>query len=213
MANNLATMRNRLRQQLSDVDDETWDAGEKDDLLGWAMRRLNRRVVRPLDPRSATCTITLVSGTEFYSIDSDITHVYDVDWVGTSAAGSPEYGAITGWEVVGDLASGTAKLRVNEDYGYAGGTLYLNAAGRYDLSTNLIPDDYVTLVLAMARAEALERLITDRARFKQWQNTNQVQNISVNELSQMVQSSSRQADQEWALMKQWQMPVNARFNR
>ena len=210
MANNLATMRNRLRQQLSDVDDATWDAGEKDDLLGWAMRRLNRRVVRPLDPRAAAQTITLVSGTEFYSIDSSITHVYAVDWVDTN---SNEMGEITGWEVTGDLASGTAKLRINEQFGKAGGTLYLNAAGRYDLTTNLIPDDYVTLVLAMARAEALERLITDRARFKQWQNTNQVQNISVNELGQMVQSASRQADQEWALMKQWQMPVNARFSR
>ena len=210
MANDLATMRNRLRQQLSDVEDETWDAGEKDDLLGWAMRRLNRRVVRPLDPRAAGQTITLVSGTEFYDIDSAITHVYAVDWVDTN---SNEMGEVSGWEVTGDLAAGSAKLRVNEQFGKYGGTLYLNAAGRYDLTTNLIPDDYVTLVLAMARAEALERLITDRARFKQWQNTNQVQNISVNELGQMVASASRQAEQEWALMKQWQMPVNARFSR
>lgn len=211
MANDLATMRASLRQQLSDVEDETWDAGEKDDLLAWSMRRLNRRVVRPLDPRAAGQTITLVSGTEFYSIDSGITHVYAVDWV--LSDGSTEMGEVGGWEVVGDLAAGTAKLRVNDGMAKTGGTLYLNAAGRYDLTTNLIPDDYVTLVLAMARSEALRRLSSDRARFKQWQNTNQVQNISVNELLQMVQDADRQADQEWALMKQWQMPVNARFNR
>lgn len=210
MANDLATMRNRLRQQLSDVDDATWDAGEKDDLLGWAMRRLNRRVVRKLDPRSATCTITLVSGTFFYSLNAAITHVYAVDWVDSDG---DERGEVGGWEVVGDILAGSAKIRVNPQFTYAGGYLYINAAGRYDLTTNLIPDDYVTLILAMARSEALRRLITDRARFKQWQTTNQVQNISVNELAQMVQDADRQADQEWALMKQWQMPVNARFDR
>lgn len=210
MANNLATMRNRLRQQLSDVDDETWDAGEKDDLLGWAMRRLNRRVVRRLDPRSAACTITLVSGTYFYNIDSSITHVYAVDWVNTV---DEEMGEVSGWEITGDLLSGSAKIRVNPQFTKLGGSFYLNAGGRYDLTTNLIPDDHVTLVLAMARSEALRRLITDRARFKNWQNTNQVQNISVNELAQMVQDADRQADQEWALMKQWQMPVAGRMDR
>ena len=212
MANDLATMRASLRQQLSDVEDDTWDAGEKDDLLQWSMRRLNRRVVRPLDPRAAEQTITLVSGTEFYSIDSGITHIYAVDHV-LGDTNLTEMGEVGGWEIVGDLAAGTAKIRVNEGHAKMGGTLHLNAAGRYDLTTNLIPDDYVTLVLAMARAEALRRLSSDRARFKQWQNTNQVQNISVNELLQMVQDADRQADQEWALMKQWQMPVNARLNR
>ena len=63
MANDLETMRQRLRDALYDVDDVTWNAGEKDDILGMAVRRLTQRLPRPLDPTVSAQLITLVSGT------------------------------------------------------------------------------------------------------------------------------------------------------
>lgn len=210
MANDLATMRERLRQQLSDVDDDTWDAGEKDDLLYWALRRLNAKVPRPLDPTVSAQQITLVADTYYYALDSGVRNVekvllYDADgdYVTT----------ITAWVVVGDLLNGTAKIHISPQVvdSYATGAVHLYASGNYDLTTNLIPDDYVAAVLSRARAEALGRLVADRARFKQWQVSNQVQNISVNELLQMVNSAEQTASEEEAFIKRWQMPVTARL--
>lgn len=214
MANDLQTMRNRLRQQLADVDDSTWDAGEKDDLLEWAVRRLNQRLNRPLDPEDVAQQIPLVSGDYFYDIDAGVTHVNKVDMVDTSGN---EIGYIEGWEVVGDLVAGNGKLHVSPYLVEAGGTLRLYAYGRYTLplagapQTTAIPDDYVSYVLASARAEALRRLLADRARFKQWQVANQTQNVSVNEIIQMVNEADNQALSEWTAIKRWQMPVRARI--
>ena len=211
MANDLKTMRERLRQQLSDVEDDVWDAGEKDDLLKWAMRRLNYKTPRPLDPEDATQQITLVTTDYFYAIDASIISVEHIDIYDTEGDFASR---VTAWEIVGDLLTGAAKVHIAPQLveSWIGGTLYINGTGRYDLTTNLVPDDYVAALLAICRAEALDRLITDRAKFKQWQVQNQVQNISVNELIQMVNAAQRTAADEQALLKRWQMPVAARLD-
>jgi hypothetical protein len=202
-------MREALRQQLSDVNDDTWDAGEKENLLLWAMRRLNYKAPRPQNPESTGQVITLVADTYFYDINSDTRNVHKA--VLYDADGSL-VGRVTAWEVVGDLLLGTADIQVAPSIveTWVGGTLHLYSSANYDLATNVIPDDYVSALLAVARAEALRRLITDRARFKQWQVANQVQNISVNELIQMVNEADRNASEEELLLKQWQLPVTAR---
>ena len=215
MANDLETLRQRLRDQISDQEDETWSAGEKDDILQWSVRRLNQRLPRPLDPEAAACTITLVSADYFYAIDSSITHVNAVEWVDSS---SNEMGYLTtGWEVVGDLVTGGAKLHVSPQLVEQGGTLRIHGYGRFTLVTrsasqaSAIPDDYVSLVMAWARAECYRRLTADRVRFVQWQVANQVQNISVNELVQMVNDADRQAEDEALFLKRWQRPVLGRI--
>jgi hypothetical protein len=212
MTNDLKTMRERLRQQLSDVDDATWDAGEKDDLLAWGIRRLNNKVPRPLDPETSTYQVTLVADTYWYSIPAAMN---SIERVTIHDADGDEVGRITAWESTGDIISGTGKIHVAPSLveGYVGGTVWLYGTGRYDLVTSLLPDDYVAALLAIARAEALRRLITDRARFKQWQVANQVQNISVNELIQTVNEADRAAAEEVALLKRWQMPVTARLDQ
>jgi len=214
MTNALEDMRARIRTQLADVEDEVWDAGEKDDLLTWAVRRLNQRLNRPLDPDTSTQQIALVADTYFYAIDAGITHVNRIDLIDTN---SNEVGEVLGWEVTGDLVAGTAKLHVSPRIVDQLGTLRILGYGRYTLpamtaaQTSAIPDDYVTLVLALARGEALRRMMTDRAKFRQWQVHNQVENISINELVQMVNEADQQANDEWAAMKRWQVPVEARI--
>jgi hypothetical protein len=215
MTNTLEDMRARLRDQLADTEDETWNAGEKDDVLLWAVRKLNQRLNKPIDPEAAAASITLATGDYFYAIDSSITQLVRVDYIDSD---SSEQGPLTtGWEIVGDLIDGTAKLHVSPTIVEQGGTLRLIAYGRYTLTTqtaaqtNAVPDDYVTLVLALSRAEAYRRLVSNRARFEQWQVSNQVQNISVNELLQMVSEADRQAEDEWMSLKRWQKPVMGRI--
>ena len=210
-------MRARLRSQLYDVEDETWSAGEKDDVLLWSVRKLNKRLNRPLDPEATAQNITLVTDTYFYAIDSTITSVVRVDLYNSSgdALGPLE----AGWETVGDLVTGNGKLHLSPTTVEAtvGGSVRMTAYGRYELltqassQTSANPDDYITLVLSTARAEAYRRLVSDRARFRQWQTNNQVQNISVNELIQMVTDADRQAEDEWAYLKRWQKPVIGRI--
>lgn len=216
MATDLETLREELRDVLSDADDETWSAGEKDQLLTWAVRRLNQRNPRPLDPENATQQITLVSEDYYYAIDSSITHVNQVFYVDTNG---DEGGYLRpgSWEVVGDLMAGTAKLHVSPYIVEAGGTLRITGYGRYTLSSltasqaAAIPDDYIQLVLDMAGARAFRRMLSDRARFRQWQNANQTQNISINELIEMTNAMEQAAQTELAQLKRFQRPVPARI--
>ena len=119
-------MRERLRQQLSDVEDDVWDAGEKDDLLGWALRRLNYKNPRPLDIEAANQIITLVADDYYYSLDASIISVERVDLYD---ADSNSLGPITAWEVAGDLLSGTGKIHISPSIveGWVGGSVHLEA--------------------------------------------------------------------------------------
>ena len=220
MSNDLETMRQRLRDELFDVDDATWNAGEKDDALYSAVRRLAFRVPRPIDPDASTAVseITLVTSTYFYAVNANYVNVDRVFFIDSS---SNEIGYLTaGWEIVGDLEAGTGKIHISPRIVEKGGTLRLSGTGQYTLpvvtdtaatkATGIL-NIHVPLVLAWARETLWRRLLSDRARFRQWQNANQVQNISVNELVQMIQDASRQSDEEWSLLKRFQKPVIGRI--
>ena len=222
-------MRQRLRDQLSDQEDETWSAGEKDDTLQWSVRRLNQRLPRPVDPENEFISvIELDPTTYFYAVSAYYTHINAIEWLN---ANGDEMGYLqTGWEVVGDLVTGFAKLHISPQIAVQGGWLRLHGYGRYTLVTRTsigqegtdgeggpgnddysIPDDYVPLVMAWARAECYRRLTADRARFVQWQVANQISNVSINELVQMVNDADRQAEDETIFLKRWQRPVIGRI--
>ena len=209
MANDLPTLRQRLATQLRDETDVTWPTEEKDYLIGLAVRNLSPRIMRALDPEGASCTQALTSADYIYALNTAIIHLARVDWIDSSGN---ERGPLTPgtWEVMGDPAEGTGKIHVSPTIVEAGGTLRYHAWGRYDTVTNLIPDDHVPLVLAEARHEAYRRIGADRERFKQWINKNQVQNVSLNELLQLVSDARREADDQRAVRKTWTKPVPAR---
>ena len=81
---------------------------------------------------------------------------------------------------------------------------------KYDTTTHLIPDDLVQLVLAYSRAEAYRRLAGDRQRFTAWLSRNQTQNISINEMLQMINEAETEARRLKAERKTWQKPVPGR---
>jgi hypothetical protein len=215
MANDLETMRQRLRDALYDVDDVTWNAGEKDDILQMAVRRISQRLPRPLDPTAAAYKITLVTGTYYYAVPADVITVERLFYI--DGGDNPIGYMQAGFEVVGDITTGNAKLHIAPVNVERGGTMQIGGTGRYTLvtqasaQTSAIPDDYIPLIIAWSVAYSLRRLLVDRARFRQWQNTNQTQNVSINELSQMVSDADRQADQEWVGLKRWGKPVIGRI--
>jgi len=208
MPNNLATISSKLATALRDTDHETWNSTEKDDLVTWAVANLwggRPQIFRALDP--TTTTVPLVDQTYFYAVPAGVMNVHALDLYN----GTDEYGRLEGdeWQLVGDPYSGM-KIRVAPHVAATGYTLRVHGIGRYDVTTNLIPDDFMPLVLAIGRAEAYRRIAGDRARFEQWLASNQTQNMSVNELLQMIDDADRIAARERASVRVQAHPVPGR---
>lgn len=211
MSNDTATLRGKLTTALRDTDagdsTDVWSQTEKNDLLTYALASLYPHLSRELDA-SAT-TVTLVSGTYYYSLPAGVMAVSRVDWVDTD---SNELGPIGpgSWELVGAPILGTGKIHVSPVIADQGGTLRLVGYGRFDLTANYIPDDYVLLLLAVARAEAYRRLAGDRVKYEKWLAKNQTQNVTVNELILFTNEADAEAQRLKRELRVWQKPVPAR---
>jgi hypothetical protein len=174
----------------------------------WAVDSLYPRYARTLDPE--TTTVALVAGTYFYDLPAGVVEVSTVEMYSDTL----EFGALDGqsWQIVGDAYAGTGKLRVSPTIAETGYTLRLHGYGTYDVTANYIPDILVPLVIARARAEAYRRMGGDRANFLQWQTSEQTQNISVNELIQLMQEAEGNAIRlEQTTMRTWRRPVPGRL--
>lgn len=207
MPNNLVTLNGKLATALRDASYATWATGEIDDLLTYGLAALFPHLSREIAPSSAT--VTLVAGTYFYNLPTGVMTVSRVDWVDTD---SNEMGPIGGgsWEVVGSPILGTGQIHVSPVIADQGGTLRLVSYGRFDLTTNLIPDDYVAYLLAVARAEAYRRMAGSRARFEAWQAQNQKQNVTVNELILLINEADAEAERYRRQIRIWHKPVPGR---
>ena len=80
----------------------------------------------------------------------------------------------------------------------------------YDLVTSLPPTRFVPLIQAIARLEALSRMIPKRAAFEKWMALNQKENVSVNELAGMVSIARADVDRLRLQAKTWRRPIPAR---
>lgn len=194
MPNDLATMNGYLDVALRDTGDETWTSTEKNNLITWAIAQLGSRM-----SKRATATLAISPTMPWYDLSSlGLSTVDRVDLYNGSpfSASSKRLMALPGgsWEITGDILSGSSpQLYINPIYSVAGHYLLLHGTAKFDASTSLVPDRYVPAVLAVARAEAYRRVTAERARFKNWLAKNQVQNISVNELIQMVNEADAEA--------------------
>ena len=200
MANDLAGLRTRLAEQLSDPAFGYWNSTEMGNLVTDAVNSLYPRFGRPM----TMATLAAIDNEDIYTVPSGMTEVWRVEWLTDAGEMVDELEPGT-WEVV------NGQFHVNPNYSTAGWSFRLTGLGRYDVATNLIPDDLVPLVLARARAEAYRRALGDRANFKQWAARNQVQNVSVNELLGMTQEAEALADKLTVTApRTWRKPVPGR---
>lgn len=188
MANNLATLRAQLDTQLRDVEHDVWGQTEKEQMLIHAIARLSPRVMR-----NVMETIPAVASTYEYALDESIRNVFRIDVLDA-------YGNFTimpngSWELWGDAEGTTGRtLHIGRAFVRDGISYRVHGYGNYNHTTNLIPDNLVPLVLARARSEAYRRLGADRVQFKNWLASNQTQNVSVNELMQLINEADREAE-------------------
>lgn len=212
MANDLTTLNGHLDTMLREsTTDNTWTSTEKNNVLGWVMAQLEDKFVRPLDPTASGNQITLVAETYYYSLPTGCIHVSRVDYATSDGKLRGPLGDGS-WEVVGDVKAGTGKLHVAPVYVNGGDELWINGYGKYDLTTNLPLDSMVPLILAMARAELYRRLASDRQLFKTWLARNQDQNVSINELLQMINEADNEVQRLLVQTpRSWKMPVPGRI--
>jgi hypothetical protein len=210
LANDLSTLSSKLATQLRDTTHAVWPSTEKDDLVKWAVANLYPQFARPLDP--STTTITLVAQTYFYSLPAGVREVSSVDMY----KGTIEEGNLDGqaWRLSGDIYGGTGKLRVSPMIvdNWPTYILRLVGYGVYDTSTNLIQDDLVPLVLALARAEAYRRTGADRMQFRQWANADPSRQVSMNELILGINEADNEISRLRATLgRTWRRPVAGRI--
>lgn len=189
MANDLPTLRTKLAVALSDPTFGYWTSAEMDDLVKDAVNNLWPRYGQRISGQSVT--IPLVTGTSFYAIPAGVVEVDSIQWLNADGE-FQDYLPEGSWLPTYD-GDGANIIQINPSYAALGGSLRLSGLRKYDLTTSLIPDNLVDLVISLARAEAYRRALGDRMRFKQWATTNQIQNVSVNEMLGIINESERKA--------------------
>jgi hypothetical protein len=189
LANNLATLKTALAVSLSDPTFGYWTAAEMEGLVTDAVENLWPRYGQRI--HGQTVTVVLVPGTSFYTIPAGVAEIDSIQWIDSSGVFQDFLPEGT-WFPTFD-GDGVNSLQINEAYASQGGTLRLSGLRKYDVTTVLVPDNLVDLVISLARAEAYRRALGDRMRFKQWATTNQIQNVSVNEMLGIINESERKA--------------------
>lgn len=204
MANNAATMLGFLETKLRDTSNAVWTEAELNNLLTWATARLY-----PTVAKDAREDVTPVADQDQYTL-TDLADVTSVDLVDAS---SPNH-------LVAHLMGGTWKfwssheglggtLYINPDYADTAYTFRVHGYAPYDLTTNLPPDRFVPVILATAAAEAVRRMMTDRAKYKQWDALSQSQNISTNEFTQLVNEGDAEYRRLLSESRTWRRPKPA----
>lgn len=181
MANDLATLKGYLATKLRDTGHAVWADTELGNYLTWAAARMYPQVAKEVRE-----VVTLVADQDQYTLTtlSDVVRVDIIDADSPNAVVHHLMGGTWSWWRDTDDLGGT--LYVNPGYASTDYKLRVHGYAPYDLVTNLPSDRYVQIILAMAAAEAVRVMMTDRAKFKQWDASNQSQNVSVNEFTQMV---------------------------
>jgi hypothetical protein len=212
VANDSDTLVEKLLVALRDPEQATWNAQDPDelsDIIVWSVASMYPHLARQLDPSDPGSQVTLVTDQTFYPIPAAFLEVYRLDRLDEddNEAGPVADGT---WEIVGSLIDGLGQLHVATSVVNQLGTLRLYGFGRYD-DDNAVPDDYVPIVLARARAEAFRRVVSNRERFTAWLVRNQTQNISVNELLQMVNEADAEAERLYRRFRTARQPVPGRL--
>lgn len=202
MANDLATLKTRLATELRDSSNETWTADELGQILTESAHQIWPRVAKPVRE-----TVTLADDDDQYTL----TTVAEISRVDLLDSDSMVVMTLPGgsWEYWNDQETVGGTLWVSTLYANTGDTLRVHGYAPYDLSSTLPSDRISTLILAIARLEAFTRMLSDRARFENWANRNQKQNVSVNELSQMVAVAGADVQRLRSQLKTWRRPVPA----
>jgi hypothetical protein len=198
----LSDMRTSLARALRDTSNATFSTAELDDLINEGIDALG-----DLQPREVVIEVgTISTGVYSYAL-SGVSLVYRVDIhtsAGTYRATIPHgvgEGPNSGWEIHGGVLylppswTLTAGDRIIA-FGYAAYTQLSASTATTDLSTS-----GVFAVITYAQAEALERLVADRAKFQQWQADSNNTDVSLMQIGSIAAQAARRWDAQRQRMR------------
>lgn len=199
----LDSMRAALATALRDETFTVWTSAEMNGLLAGAVAELYPRVASTVRE-----SVPLTSNVDQYALTtvSEVSRVDILDELGRRTMALP--GGT--WEVWGNQETAGVTLYINPGYSTPGLTLRVHGYAPYDLNVTAPPLRLQKLALAIARAEALRRMVGSRARYEKWMALNQKANVSVNELTQMMNEADGEAARLRSMSKTWRRPVPAR---
>lgn len=205
MTNDLGTLNTALSTALRETHEpgkETWTSEELDDILTWSAARTYPKIADRLRE-----SVTLVSDQSEY----ELTTLSEIDRVDILDSDDVLMYHLPGgtWEFWGSGEERGGTLYVNPHFVSTNWSLRVHGYAPYDLNENPPPDRYVPWIIAMARADAGRREIARRMNSKNWLTVNQVQNVSVNELVQMVNEADFEARTLGSQAKTWRRPKYA----
>ncbi len=195
-----------LAESLRDSTHLVWQASELTTILGYALEETNR-----VRPRVVSDLLSLVSEQDQYTLVNVYT-VFRVDLLDSTnkvvmllPAGS--------WEIWGDNASLSQTLYINPQYARVPYKLRVHGYGPYVYTgtTANPPLQVQEAILAVARAEALRRVATERSRFEQYATGNPRSDTSVSEVIGQVQDAERRAQQLLTDIKLIRRPTAGKF--
>lgn len=212
MANDQATLRGYVESALQDTGNATWSDADLDSLVDRAVASLYPRCVKWIPADDSGVDDILVASTYFYSVPSPLISVSRIQLVDP---GGDERGDLAPgtWRTTGSFIDGTAKVQISPQVvdANAGATIRFEGFARYTLTSPYqIPDDYVAYVVAHAKAAAYSWMLSSRARFKQWNTSDQTLNISVNELLGLQTQAEREVEMHKSRIFTWRKPMPAR---
>jgi hypothetical protein len=193
-----------LEIALSDESNEIWTTTELDTILSYALAMANQ-----VRQRAVRDTIALVDDQDSYTLTNvvSITRVDLLDEDNKLVRVLPN----GSWEVWGDNSTTGQTLYINPIYARTPYQLRVHGYGPYDYTTNTPDTTMQTAIVALARAEALRRLATDRARFRQWAQSNPRGDVSTNELIQSVNEADAEAQRILRSIKLIKRPTTGRM--
>lgn len=177
----------KLETALRDTTNSVWGATEIDDILAIALDETNR--VRPMSVRD---TIALIDDDDTYVL-TNVYEVFRVDLLDSNDKLVMPMPQGT-WEVWGDNQTAGQTLYINPRYARDGYSLRVHGYAPYTYSGSTNPPTQVqAAILALARAEALRRVATERSRFEQYATANPRSDTSVNELLMQISEAEAEA--------------------
>lgn len=193
-----------LRRAVQDEAESIWDDTELDEILDMALMQTN--MVRQ---RSVRDTISLVDDQDTYSL----TNVYTVVRIDLLDEDNKLIRVLSAgtWEVWGDNASSGQTIYINPRFAHEPYKIRVHGYGPYDYTTNEPDQTVQAALLALARAEALRRLASDRSRYRQWATSNPRSDTSVNELLQIINEADAEGNRLLRAIKLINRPTVGRM--
>lgn len=192
----LSDLRTALAIDLRDTSNATWSTPEIDRLINQGIDALS--VVYPKEIVQTVGTVS--AGVSSYSV-SDFTNISKVSFYASDgtyrmtldpALGDPN----SGWEVHAGV------LYLPPSYTFEpGSTIHVFGYGRYiqlaaSTSTTDLDSTGTWAVMVFAQAEALGRLISDRARFQQWQANSNGSDVTALGMAQLASAARARWQEE-----------------